>query len=78
MLECLEESSSLTLRLKILKRKLKVRQQLRERHQPVFDFDAVVRKIARIEPSVRPMGHFSSNGSFLDRFQVINRKQKVL
>ena len=65
---------STDLNARIFFRKLKVRQQLRNRHLPVFDFDQVVRNLAGNKPG--PESRLNQNESeqvipqILDRFQV--------
>ena len=62
-----------------LRRKLKVRKQLRNRNVPIFDFDQVVRKVALknsnlvTKPGMDPSHELKSdqlNQQILDRFQV--------
>ena len=60
-----------------LRRKLKVRKQLRSRNVPIFDFDQIVRKLAAKgsigQTSVDALSDVKSeqlNPQILDRFQV--------
>ena len=67
------------LSLRILHRKLKYRKQLRVRHLPVFDFDAVVRRLAGKSSGFEPgpsesVSQLRLCPQILDRFQVSGLK----
>ncbi len=82
LLEMLENNPKLLsndLEARHLRRKLKVRKQLRSRNVPTFDFDEVVRKVALKNSNVTtvsgkdPLHELKSdqlNQQILDRFQV--------
>lgn len=61
---------------KLLRRKLKVRQQLRKAQHPIFDFDNVVQRLAagattsKLETSIQPQDLATVNSHLLDRFQI--------